>query len=135
MAKIWVEYPDDDPSFPNKVKSYFQSVMSKGLTGKKVDENVRHLRVLSCHGTTDGTIPPCEHLIESDNYPGKHYCSKCGCGDKSRSLLDKEGYNKLDYPVLSCPIGMPGFTNYEQNLANPRQILIEKHQKKDDKTT
>ena len=28
-------------------------------------------------------------------------------------LADGEEYSKLDYPVLSCPMKMPGFTDYE----------------------
>ena len=28
-------------------------------------------------------------------------------------MAEGEKYSKLDYPVLSCPLKMPGFTNYE----------------------
>jgi hypothetical protein len=39
---------------------------------------------------------------------------------------DKE-YAKLDYPSLSCPLKMPGFTNYDPNHAESkeRRELIE----------
>lgn len=91
------------------------SLASRGLNFKKIDKQTKQLRVLSCFG--HGDIEPCVYLKQSF-FPGKHYCSKCGCGDSNRTWLlkDSSEYSKLDYPILHCPINMPGFTNYDPNL-------------------
>ena len=33
-------------------------------------------------------------------------------------IADSSEYSKLDYPKLSCPLQMPGFTNYEESEAD-----------------
>ena len=33
-----------------------------------------------------------------------------------RLIKKSEEYSKLDYPVLDCPMKMPGFTNYDPNF-------------------
>lgn len=90
------------------------SLTSRGLTNTKTDIPTKQLRVLSCFGHDD--IQPCPFLKES-KIVGKHFCNKCGCGDKKHTWLLKESddYSKLDYPKLDCPMKMPGFSNYDPN--------------------
>jgi len=106
------------------IASFAQSVASRGLTDKKIEEPIKQLRVLSCFGNLEyeGVISPCEHLKSSET-PGKFFCGGCGCGDKPRTWLigNSEEYSKLDYPSLRCPLKMPGFTNYEQSTAEEQQ--------------
>lgn len=94
---------------------FAMSIASKGLTNKTIDLPTKQLRTLSCFGNTD--ILPCHHLKKSSSSK-YYYCGGCGCGDKSRTWLLKEEneYAKLDYPVLNCPLKMPGFTNYDPNF-------------------
>ena len=101
------------------------SLTSRGFSDNKVDIPTKQLRTISCFGTT--SIPPCEYLKESST-KGNHYCSRCGCGDKKHTWLIKksEEYSKLDYPKLNCPIGMPGFSNYDPNIKNIRKDQIER---------
>lgn len=93
------------------------SIASRGVLNKSIDTPTKQLRVLSCFGNDD--IPKCPYLQKSKTSKYS-YCSKCGCGDKNRSWLLKEPmeYAKLDYPVLNCPVKMPGFTNYDPNFVN-----------------
>jgi len=97
-------------------KSYAESLISRGLDDKKTEEPIKRLRVLSCFGNqhTGGNLPPCEHLKNSKT-EGKYYCGGCGCGDRKGTwlLANDKDYSKLDYPKLTCPLKMPGFTNYE----------------------
>lgn len=91
------------------------ALASRGLNDKKIDIETKQLRVLSCFGHDQ--IPKCPNLQDS-KYPGKNYCGKCGCGDKPNTWLLKNSneYSKLDYPVLDCPLKMPGFHNYDPNF-------------------
>jgi len=95
------------------------SLASRGIGNKKTDIETKKLRVLSCFGGLD--ISPCSYLKQSDVDLTKYYCSKCGCGDKKHTWLIKNSdeYSKLDYPILNCPLGMPGFTNYDPNTIDP----------------
>ncbi len=95
------------------------AIASRGLTNKHIDLPTKQLRTLSCFGTTD--IPACPNLHQSKKSK-YYYCSGCGCGDKQNTWLLKEPneYSKLDYPVLNCPLHMPGFTNYDPNYTNPK---------------
>ena len=99
------------------VQSFASSITSRGLSNNKINKPIKQLRVLSCFGNQQqgGELPPCEYLKNSTVLPGKHFCGGCGCGDKPHTWLvaDGEQYSKLDYPRLSCPLKMPGFTNYE----------------------
>jgi hypothetical protein len=101
------------------VQSFASAVASRGLTNTKINKPTKQLRVLSCFGNKlqGGELPPCEYLRNSTVLPGKHFCGGCGCGDKPHTWLVAEGeqYSKLDYPRLSCPLKMPGFTNYESS--------------------
>lgn len=104
------------PGALSMMKSFAMSMASRGLKNKKVPKAEKQLRVLSCFGNTHtgGELPPCEYLKESTT-EGKHYCGGCGCGDRKGTWLVADGdeYSKLDYPRLSCPLQMPGFTNYD----------------------
>lgn len=122
------------------VQSYAISLISRGISSKKVEPMTKQLRVLSCFGNKEegGELPPCSHLMKSET-EGKFYCGACGCGDKKSTWLNgKENeYSKLDYPSLNCPITMPGFTNYSPSIPeewkNPisRKKYIESMRTKD----
>jgi len=97
----------------NMVQSFAAALASRNITNKKINKPIKQLRVLSCFG--DGKeLPACEYLLESKIEEGKHVCGACGCGDKKATFLVSESdeYSKLDYPRLTCPINMPGFSNY-----------------------
>lgn len=104
----------------NMIQTFASAITSRGINNEKVTKPIKQLRVLSCFGNQDrgGVLPPCEHLKNSKT-DGKFYCGGCGCGDKSGTWLTSEGevYSKLDYPRLSCPLQMPGFSNY--NISKP----------------
>ena len=97
-------------------KNFAKAIASRGVSNKKTEPYTKRLRVLSCFGneSVGGSLPPCEHLKKSKT-EGKYYCGGCGCGDRAGTWLLAEGdkYSKLDYPNLSCPLKMPGFSDYE----------------------
>lgn len=97
-----------------KMMMFAASLASRGINNTKTDIPTKQLRALSCFGYED--IRPCPFLRNSST-PGKHYCGKCGCGDKKHTWLikDSDDYSKLDYPTLNCPVKMPGFSNYDPN--------------------
>lgn len=96
-------------------KSFAQAMASRGFSNKKTEPFTKRLRVLSCYGNEHlgGELPPCEHLKKSKT-EGKYYCGGCGCGDRPATWLLSQGeeYSKLDYPNLTCPLKMPGFSDY-----------------------
>lgn len=100
------------------VQNFASAIASRGISNEKVSKPVKQLRVLSCFGNMrqDGELPPCEHLKPSTT-SGKFFCGGCGCGDRKGTWLVSEGdeYSKLDYPKLSCPLQMPGFSNYKKS--------------------
>lgn len=98
-----------------KIMSFAMAVASRGFNNKSIDAPTKQLRVLSCFGNS--TIKPCHNLKKSNSSP-YFYCGGCGCGDKDRTWLLKQPneYAKLDYPVLNCPLKMPGFSNYDPNF-------------------
>ena len=100
------------------LQSFATAIASRGIQDNKVQKAVKQLRVLSCFGnqSSGGVVPPCEHLRESST-PGKFFCGGCGCGDREGTWLISDGdkYSKLDYPKLTCPLAMPGFSNYQQS--------------------
>lgn len=107
------------------------SIASRGIVSKKADPDVKRLRVLSCFGNSE--IKPCEFLTKSINYEGYH-CGKCGCGDKqyTQLLSNSDTYSKLDYPYLTCPLKMPGFSNYDSSSPrdaedHTRKFIIENY--------
>jgi len=101
------------------VQSFAMSLTSRGISNKKINRANKQLRVLSCFGNqhVGGELPPCEHLQSSEAGEGKYFCGDCGCGDKRGTWLMSDGneYSKLDYPKLSCPLKMPGFSNYKMS--------------------
>lgn len=103
-----------------KMVMYAASLASRGFGNKKTDIPTKQMRVLSCFGGSD-IQDKCLYLEQSSLDKTKYYCTKCGCGDKSSTWLIKEGsdYSKLDYPVLNCPMKMPGFSNYDPNFNTP----------------
>lgn len=124
-------------SFLQKAKSFAQAYASRGLTNKKAQEKVKSLRVLSCHGSDNGELPPCPYRKNSEQFAGSFFCGACGCGDKKQTQLinmkNEDGsdeYSKLDFPIVHCPLEMPGFSNYTDSdsngqMKNPRKIFIE----------
>ena len=124
-------------SLIKKVKSFTESALSKGLANNKAPPETLSLRVLSCHGDPENNLPPCPRRMDSKNYKGSHYCGACGCGDKQMTqltLCEVNGkmieYTKLHYPKVTCPLMMPGFTNYkscaeDEKTSNDRKQFIE----------
>jgi hypothetical protein len=106
-------------NFLNKCIALAMSLASRGFTNKKAFVWEKQLRVLSCFGNS--SISACPNLIKS-KFPDSHYCGGCGCGDTpyTQLLINGQSYSKLDYPYLSCPLKMPGFSNYEP--ATPKEI-------------
>jgi len=121
----------------DKAKSFTQSVASRGVKNNKAPEETVTLRQLSCHGDESLGLPPCPHRIDSQKFTGSHYCGACGCGDKQITLLTSVtingkmlDYTKLHFPKVTCPLQMPGFTNYQscsqnEKTANDRKQFIE----------
>jgi hypothetical protein len=103
-----------------KIISLAMSLASRGLHDSKTDIVTKKLRYISCFGYED--ISPCPKLKKSSksNY---HYCGGCGCGDHSHTLLVRGSgeYSKLDYPILNCPLKMPGFSNYDLNSVENKE--------------
>ena len=99
----------------SKIVLFALSVASRGLKNHKTDLPTKQLRYISCYG--NGIIPPCKFLNKSKDSE-HYYCGKCGCGDHKHTWLVREAgeYSKLDYPVISCPLKMPGFSNYDPNF-------------------
>jgi len=116
-----------------QIQSFATSLLSRGIKNKKIDESTKRLRVLSCFGDASigGKIKPCQALQKSGVREGRFFCGGCGCGDKQRTWLvsDSEEYSKLDYPKLTCPLKMPGFSNYEKsaNKETSRKFQIENY--------
>lgn len=105
----------DKAGFVQKAKNMAKSYASKGLSGKKADEETVELRNMSCHGLSDIGLAPCEFRGTSEENPGRNYCLECGCGDRQATwlnALEKDEYTKLHFPKVSCPLKMPGFTDY-----------------------
>lgn len=113
-----------------KVWQYADAMASRWIGGE-VSEEIKDIRNISCHGSMELNIPPCEFRVDSINYPKSHYCGACNCGDFQTTQLtnlDKDHYSKLDYPRVTCPKEMPGFTNFVPlNIPNrfERKGLIE----------
>jgi hypothetical protein len=104
-------------TFFNKMMMFAASLASRGFNNTKTDIETKQLRVLSCFGGLD-IDTQCPFLRRSDIDSTKHYCGKCGCGDKKHTWLmaNEVEYSKLDYPTLYCPMKMPGFSDYDPNF-------------------
>jgi len=109
-----------------KMMMFAASLVSRGVGNKKTDIQTKQLRVLSCFGGSSITTP-CVFLKTSSVDPTKSYCGGCGCGDKPHTWLiqSSDEYSKLDYPVLNCPMQMPGFSNYDPNF-KPIEVKLRK---------
>ena len=108
------------------VGSFAMAMASRGINNNRIDKKTKQLRVLSCHGK--GELPPCEYLRQSKVNPKVSFCGGCGCGDRKQTWLVSDGneYGKLDYPKVSCPLKMPGFTNYEPSSPDEAKSPITK---------
>lgn len=88
---------------------------SRGFMGTRVSKDIREIRDISCHGSDELGLPPCQDRVESMKYGKSYICNACGCGDFSDTQLmnlNEKHYSKLDYPRAYCPREMPGFVNY-----------------------
>lgn len=117
-----------------KAKSFTKSMLSRGLGliehSRRASSEIKAIRQVSCNGQEE-RFPPCEHRQPSQNHPGSYICGACGCGDRQAVLIGGRvpAYSKLDYPYLSCPIYMPGFSNYvpsgQDEESNERKVHLE----------
>lgn len=109
----------------SKIMMFAMSIASRGMDNKSTDLETKKLRYISCFGLND--IPPCSKLTKSKK-SDFYYCGGCGCGDHQHTWLTREEgeYAKLDYPHLTCPLKMPGFSNYDPN--SPKEDLERKKQ-------
>jgi hypothetical protein len=125
-----------EPSIFAKAKTYAEAMVSKGISKKECSGHTKILRIFSCHGDNTDSLPPCSERMVSEKFADSFYCGKCGCGDKKGTQLvnmtikGESQYSKLDYPKVSCPLKMPGFTDYvpsEEGISeNYRKKEIEK---------
>ena len=104
------------PSLMKRASSLAKSAVSRGISNKRADPVAKRLTVLSCHGDPDQLNSSCPYREESNKKRNTFYCTACGCGDKANAWLNNpsnpEAYVKLDFPWLSCPLKMPGFSDY-----------------------
>ena len=116
VAKVNQPKTPKTPSLAKKVTNFAKAAVSRGVTNKRADAVAKRLRVLSCHGNPDQLDSPCPYRKESNKRRGVYFCEACGCGDHSQAWLNNPGnpdaYTKLDFPWLSCPMTMPGFSDY-----------------------
>lgn len=116
-----------------KAKSFAKSVASRGITNNRAPEEIKNLRIISCHGSEEFNISPCSERKNSDKFENSFYCGACGCGDKKSTQLitiqieGKDQYSKLDYPTVSCPLNMPGFSNYVPSKEGVSENLRKKN--------
>lgn len=107
-------YTPQKPGLLVRIKWYFKSLLSRLITPTgKVPSSIKTIRKVSCNG--DGiTIAACEFRIQSKKLAGAYVCGACGCGDSQGVFVDGDvpKFEKLDYPYISCPASMPGFSNY-----------------------
>jgi glycosyltransferase involved in cell wall biosynthesis len=79
--------------------------------GNRIAEDTHAQRQLSCFGNPSRGVKACFRL---QTVEGKgQFCGSCGCGDNKLAKLDGEGYTKLHYPHLECPLRRKGFSNAE----------------------
>ncbi len=120
------------PSKLTMMQQFARSIASRSINNKRTDEGTKQLRFLSCFGDSSigGKLRPCDELEKSET-EGKFYCGACGCGDKKSTWLEAESdsYSKLDYPYLSCPLKMPGFSDYDNSDSkqNIRKNVIDNY--------
>ena len=109
-----------------KAQSFMESLKSRGMgmvigKGEQVSDEILKQRQLSCFGNEQ--IPACDKLKKVGD---DLFCNACGCPNYSLSKLNGEGYTKLHYPHLECPLKKKGFSNYvEDNIINSDTIFVE----------
>jgi hypothetical protein len=109
-----------------KIMMFAMSIASRGKDNNKIGDDVKKLRYVSCFGLDN--LSPC-HMLKQSSKSNFYYCGGCGCGDHKHTWLLREPgvYSKLDYPYLTCPLKMPGFTNYdphspEESISRKRKV-------------
>jgi hypothetical protein len=109
-----------------KIMMFAMSIASRGKDNNKIGDDVKKLRYVSCFGLDN--LSPC-HQLKQSSKSNFYYCGGCGCGDHKHTWLLREPgvYSKLDYPYLTCPLKMPGFTNYdphspEESISRKRKV-------------
>ncbi|MCE7995373.1 MAG: hypothetical protein HEP71_25575 [Roseivirga sp.] len=124
-------YTPPKQGFFRKVRLYTKSLLSRVITPTgKVPAFVKETRKVSCNGDGEA-IGACDFRVRSKTVAGAFVCGACGCGDREGVLVDGAvpRFEKLDYPYVSCPASMPGFSNYlsSTNESNPseRKMAIE----------
>ena len=89
----------------------YTGVDNKG--GERVSDEIYNLRRESCFGNIEKNIEPCQFLSKDPD--DMHFCKGCGCGSNKLAVLNprqEDGYSKLHYPNLECPLAKPGFSNH-----------------------
>lgn len=118
------------PNLLQKGRWFLKSLLSRMITPTgKVPAFVKEARRVSCNG--DGkVIKPCD-FRKASRTEGAFVCGACGCGDRESVFVDGPvpRFEKLDYPYVSCPASMPGFSNYlsstEESQPSERKQAIE----------
>jgi glycosyltransferase involved in cell wall biosynthesis len=126
------------PTWSNAMK-FLDAVKSRGViataldvtgidknSGERVSEEVYQQRRLSCFGNASQNIASCERLKEIPERG--FFCGGCGCGNNDLARLDSDtpnGYSKLHYPELECPLKRKGFSNYEVSyIKTPHDVSL-----------
>ena len=110
----------------HKASQFMDAASSRGLIstvldytgidnkqGERVSDEIYNLRRESCFGNTEKNTPPCQFL--SKDVDDMYFCKGCGCGTNKLAVLnptEENGYSKLHYPNLECPLAKPGFSNH-----------------------
>lgn len=105
-----------------KAHRFISSASSRGLastiknvlnidsdSGMRVSDEIYETRKVSCFGNIQSSIASCV-MLRKDSEDG-FFCGACGCGKNKLARLDGEGYTKLHYPHLECPLEKRGFSN------------------------
>lgn len=113
----------------NKASQFIDAIQSRGVmstvldytginnqSGERVSDEIYNLRRESCFGNEQKNIKPCQFL--SKDIDDMYFCKSCGCGTNKLAVLnptEENGYSKLHYPNLECPLAKPGFSNHNPN--------------------
>jgi hypothetical protein len=111
----------------NKASQFIDAVQSRGVIstvldyagidnsgGDRVSDEIYNLRRESCFGNDQKNIKPCQFLSKDSD--DMYFCKACGCGTNKLAVLNptkENGYSKLHYPNLECPLANPGFSNHK----------------------
>lgn len=110
----------------NKASQFINAIQSRGVLstvldytgidnskGERVSDDIYNLRRESCFGNDERNIKPCQFLSKDND--DMHFCKACGCGTNKLAILNQtneNGYSKLHYPDLECPLAKSGFSNH-----------------------